>query len=103
MTVYKDRVFFTHRNFLWALDRKTGKPIQGFGDNGRIDLRQGLGRPPENMTVSASTPGVIFEDTIIMGSTVPETLPGSPGHIVCVGFSWLLVRDRRYNMAYGAR
>ena len=41
MTVYKDRVFFTHRNFLWALDRKTGKPIEGFGDNGRTDLRQG--------------------------------------------------------------
>jgi len=81
VTVYKDRVFFTHRNFLWALDRKTGKPIQAFGDNGRIDLRQGLGRPPENMTVSASSPGVIFEDMIIMGSTVPETLPGSPGHI----------------------
>ncbi len=81
VTVYKDRVFFTHRNFLWALDRKTGKPIEGFGDNGRIDLRQGLGRPPENMTVSASSPGVIFEDMLIMGSTVPETLPGSPGHI----------------------
>ncbi len=81
VTVYKDRVFFTHRNFLWALDRKTGKPIEAFGDNGRIDLRQGLGRPAENMTVSASTPGVIFEDMIIMGSTVPETLPGSPGHI----------------------
>jgi quinoprotein glucose dehydrogenase len=31
--------------------------------------------------VSASTPGVVFEDMLIMGSTVPETLPGSPGHI----------------------
>ena len=35
----------------------------------------------ESMSVSASSPGVIFEDMIIMGSTVPETLPGSPGHI----------------------
>jgi len=81
VTVYRDRVFFTHRNFLWALDRKTGQPIPSFGDNGRIDLRQGLGRPAENMTVSASSPGVIFEDMLILGSTVPETLPGSPGHI----------------------
>jgi len=31
--------------------------------------------------VSASTPGAIFEDLLIMGSSVPETLPGSPGHI----------------------
>lgn len=81
VTVYKDRVFFTHRNYLWALDRKTGKPIQAFGDDGRIDLRKGLDRPSETLTVSASSPGVIFEDMIIMGSTVPETLPGSPGHI----------------------
>ena len=76
VTVYKDRVFFTYRNFLYALDRRTGKPIAAFGDNGRIDLRQGLDRPPERASISASSPGVIFEDMIIMGSTVPETLPG---------------------------
>ncbi|SPF53791.1 Pyrrolo-quinoline quinone [Candidatus Sulfopaludibacter sp. SbA4] len=81
VTVYKDRVFFSYRNFLYALDRFTGKPIQSFGDNGRIDMRYGLDRPPESVTISASSPGAIFEDTIIMPSTVPETLPGSPGHI----------------------
>jgi quinoprotein glucose dehydrogenase len=81
VTVYKDRVFFTYRTFLYALDRLTGKPIRGFGDNGRIDLRNGLDRPPESVTVSASSPGVIFEDMIIMPSTVPETLPGTPGDI----------------------
>jgi quinoprotein glucose dehydrogenase len=81
VTVYKDRVFFTYRSFLYALDRLTGKPIQSFGDNGRIDMRFGLDRPPESVTISASSPGVIFEDMIIMPSTVPETLPGSPGHI----------------------
>jgi quinoprotein glucose dehydrogenase len=81
VTVYQDRVFFTHRNFLWALDRKTGKPIASFGNEGRVDLREGLDRPAEKMSVSASSPGVIFEDMIILGSTVPETLPGSPGHI----------------------
>ncbi len=81
VTVYQDRVFFTYRNFLYALDRLTGKPIPGFGDNGRIDLRFGFDRPPESISISASSPGVIFEDMIIMPSTVPETLPGSPGDI----------------------
>lgn len=81
VTVHQDRVFFTHRNFLWALDRKTGKPILPFGKEGRIDLREGLDRPVEAISVSASSPGVIFEDMIILGSTVPETLPGSPGFI----------------------
>ncbi|HLJ48296.1 MAG TPA: PQQ-binding-like beta-propeller repeat protein [Bryobacteraceae bacterium] len=81
VTVYKDRVFFTHRNYLWAIDKRTGQPIQTFGDNGRIDLRVGLDRPIENISISASSPGVIYEDMIIMPSTVPETLPGSPGDI----------------------
>jgi quinoprotein glucose dehydrogenase len=81
VTVYRNRVFFTHRNFLWALDRITGKPLAGFGDNGRVDLRFGLDRPPESVTISASSPGVVFEDKIILGSTVPETLPGTPGDI----------------------
>jgi quinoprotein glucose dehydrogenase len=81
VTVYKDRVFVTYRNFLYALDRKTGQPIQTFGDDGRIDLRKGLDRPFESQSVSASSPGVIFEDLFIIGSTVPETLPGAPGNI----------------------
>ena len=81
VTVYQDRVFATYRNFLYALDRATGKPIPTFGTDGRIDLREGLGLPVERVSVSASTPGSIFEDLIIFGSSVPETLPGTPGHI----------------------
>jgi quinoprotein glucose dehydrogenase len=81
VTVHKDRLFVSYRNFLFALDRRGGRPIDSFGRDGRIDLREGLGMPPERASVSASTPGAIFEDTIIMGSSVPETLPGTPGHI----------------------
>ncbi len=81
VTVYRDRVFFSWRNYLYALDKRTGKPISSFGDNGRIDLRQNLDRPPETLSVSATSPGVIFDDMIIMGSAVPETLPGAPGDI----------------------
>ena len=81
VVVHNDRVFFTHRNRLWALDKRTGRPIASFGVNGRVDMREGLDRPIEGVTVSASTPGVIFEDLLIMGSTVSESLPGSPGHI----------------------
>src|SRR5436190_10907343 len=81
VTVAHDRLFVTYRHELWALDRKTGQPIRSFGAEGRIDLREGLGEPVERMSVSASSPGVVFEDLLIIGSTVPETLPGSPGHI----------------------
>ena len=81
VTVHDDRVFVTYRNWLWALDRKAGTPIASFGVDGRVDLREGLGMPPDRASVSASTPGAIFEDLLIMGSSVPETLPGTPGHI----------------------
>jgi quinoprotein glucose dehydrogenase len=81
VTLHRDRVFVTYRNWLYALDRKTGQPIAAFGANGRVDLRDGLGMAAERASISASTPGQIFEDMLIMGSSVPETLPGTPGHI----------------------
>lgn len=81
VTVHADRVFVTYRNFLFALDKATGQPIPSFGAGGRIDLRQGLGRTAEGLSVSASTPGVVFEDLLILPASVPETLPGTPGHL----------------------
>ena len=81
VTVTKDRVFVTYRNFLFALDKKTGQPIPTFGSGGKVDLREGFDRPLDRVSISASTPGVVFEDLYIMGSTVPETLPGTPGDI----------------------
>src|SRR4029450_906096 len=73
------RVFVTYRNWLYALSTATGQPIPSFGRGGRVDLREGLGRPADKITVTASTPGVVFEDLLIMGSTVPERLPSAPG------------------------
>ena len=81
VTVHQDRVFATYRNFLYAIDRQSGRPIASFGTEGRIDLREGLGLAVERVSLSASTPGAIFDDMIIFGSSVPETLPGTPGHI----------------------
>ena len=56
VVVTGDRVIFNYRNRLYALNRKTGRPITTFGDSGWVDLRQGLGRPVEGLSVSASTP-----------------------------------------------
>ena len=75
VVVTGDRVIFNYRNRLYALDRATGKPILSFGTNGWVDLRAGLGRPIEGLSVSASPPGVVFEDLLIIGSSVPEALP----------------------------
>lgn len=81
VVVTGDRVIFNYRNRLYAINRKTGRPIRTFGDSGWVDLRAGLGRPVEGLSVSASSPGVVFENLFIIGSTVPEALPSAPGDI----------------------
>lgn len=81
VVVTNDRVIFNYRNRLYALDKNTGVPIPTFGDSGWIDLRAGLGRPVDGLSVSASSPGVVFEDLFIIGSSVPEALPSAPGDI----------------------
>lgn len=75
------RILFTARQFLYALDAKTGELITGFGEDGKVDLRHGLGRDVEGLSVESSTPGVVYQDLLILGSTVSESLPAAPGHI----------------------
>lgn len=81
VVVHGDRVIFNYRYKLYALNRQTGRPITSFGDSGWVDLRAGLGRPVAGLSVSASTPGVVFENLLIIGTSVPEALPSAPGDI----------------------
>ncbi len=75
------RIFVAARNYLYAVDARTGKSAASFGTNGRIDLREGLGREKENLSISATSPGIIYKDMLILGSIVSETLPAAPGDI----------------------
>jgi quinoprotein glucose dehydrogenase len=45
----EERIFVAARQYLYALDARTGRPAPGFGEDGRIDLRKGLGREPETL------------------------------------------------------
>jgi quinoprotein glucose dehydrogenase len=76
------RIYFASRHWLYALDAKTGKSLPGFGQDGRIDLREGFeGRDPRTLSVGVNTPGVFYGDLLIIGSIVPEALPSAPGDI----------------------
>lgn len=75
------RVFAAVDNFVYALDAATGQVIPGFGADGRIDLRESLGREPQSQSVRLTTPGVIWRDLMILGGRVGENLPASPGHV----------------------
>ena len=75
------RLFFGYGRYVYAFDAKTGQPIAGFGDGGRIDLQQNLDRPPEQQSVTLTTPGVIYKDLLIVGGEEAESLPASYGDI----------------------
>ena len=75
------RIFAAAGHYVYALDAETGTPIETFGRAGRIDLHEGLGRPPELQSVQLTTPGVIYRDLLIVGGRVNEGLPASPGDI----------------------
>jgi len=69
-------------NFVYALDTATGKPIQSFGEGGRIDLRKNLGREPaEAQSIFLTSPVVVYKDLFIAGGRNPETLPAPPGDV----------------------
>lgn len=77
----ENRILVGILSFLYALDAKTGRPIESFGSGGRIDLRQGLGRDPATVSIILTTPGIIYKDLIIVGGRMPEELPSAPGDI----------------------
>ncbi|MFT5998887.1 MAG: quinoprotein glucose dehydrogenase [Neolewinella sp.] len=75
------RLFFTAGSLTYAIDATTGNVIKSFGDGGRIDLHKGLGRNVDDNVVLSTSPGMVYEDLLVMGTRVDESLPAAPGHI----------------------
>jgi len=75
------RILVGVMNFVYALDAATGKAIASFGKEGRIDLREDLGRDPALQSIYMTSPAVIYKDLMIVGGREAETLPASPGDV----------------------
>ncbi len=75
------RILIGAGSYLYAIDIKTGNPIPSFGDNGKVDLHDGLGRDVSDNFVVATSPGIVFKDLLIMGSRVSESSGPTPGHV----------------------
>jgi quinoprotein glucose dehydrogenase len=75
------RIFFTAGSNTFAINAKTGKPISSFGNNGSIDLHDGLGRDVKDLFVVSTSPGIVYKDLLILGTRVDEAPPSAPGHI----------------------
>jgi quinoprotein glucose dehydrogenase len=76
------RLIFSADSYLQEIDARTGASIRSFGMDGRINLREGLGRDPKTIPeIQTGTPGHIFENMIILGSATSESYGSPPGDI----------------------
>lgn len=75
------RIFNFVRDRVYAIDAKTGEQIDSFGAEGYIDLRENLPVEPEAASIEVTTPGIVYEDYLIVGSRVPEGNSSTPGDV----------------------
>lgn len=86
VTYYKgseedQRIFYGTGALLNCIDAKTGKPIESFGEHGKVDLHNDLGRDVKDLYAAFNTPGIIYKDLIIVGIRVAEEAAAAPGHV----------------------
>ena len=78
------RVFINSRDSLYALDAKTGERVPSFGDNGHVLLTEGFPNEVTHEEFDQTSPPVVFENFVIVGSRVPDRVQhrfDTPGSI----------------------
>jgi quinoprotein glucose dehydrogenase len=70
----KLRIFLNSRYRLICIDAATGTVVTSFGDNGMIDLSQGLVWPINKLHYTETSPPVVYKDIVIMGNGVGDRL-----------------------------
>ena len=75
------RIFSSAGKWLYCLDARTGQPIPSFGQNGRMDLHNGLPEAAKDKFICSNTPGTIHKDLIIMPVRLSEGSDAAPGHV----------------------
>jgi quinoprotein glucose dehydrogenase len=74
------RLLFSINNFLQAIDARTGLSIPTFGLDGTVDLRSDLPRG-EKMGWNNNSPGKVWKNLLIVGSTTGEAFISPPGDL----------------------
>ena len=69
------RVLFTASHYLYAVEANSGKTIASFGQNGRVDLREGAGRDASKLLSSPRRRA----SSIATGSSWVRASPEGPG------------------------
>lgn len=74
-------IYYTVGPLLLCVNAATGRLEPGFGQDGAVDLHQGLGARAQDLYVTASTAGMVYKDLLIMGCRVSENAAAAPGYI----------------------
>ena len=105
----KTQLFLNSRDRLYAIDAQTGQLVTSFGDNGSVlltDFRQDVTREAFDQT----SPPVVFEDLVIVGSRVPDRIQrrfDPPGSVQAFDAKtgqrqWVFFTIPQSNDAFGA-
>ena len=103
-------LFLNSRVRLYALDAATGQLLPGFGDGGSVHLTQGHGREVRDDDFDQTSPPVVFEDLVIVGSRVPDRVQrrfDTPGSVQAFDARtgerrWIFFTVPQSNDAFGA-
>ena len=77
------RIFYNVGAKTYAINAADGNPIRNFGKGGYIDLSENLDRDSGdfNPFVAGTTPGIVYQNLLIMGMRLAESADAAPGHI----------------------
>lgn len=73
-------LFYGAGDQLLAVNPHNGTLVDSFGNKGKLDLSISQ-KDDQKLWVLANTPGIIYQDLIIIGGRVSESTGAAPGHI----------------------
>ena len=104
------RIFINSRDSLYALDAKTGTLISTFGEAGTVVLTEGFPNAVSRDEFDQTSPPVVFDDLVIVGSRVPDRIQhrfDTPGSVQAFDVKtgerrWVFYTVPQSNDAFGA-
>lgn len=75
------RIFYAAGSNLYCIDAVKGLPVGSFGNKGQLDLHDDMGRDLQNLYIASTTPGIIYQNLLILGTRVAESADAAPGYI----------------------
>ncbi len=77
------RIFYGAGPYLICLNANTGKLVNSFGDNGKIDMHDGLQLDGEvkDLFVTETSPPSVYKNLVLAGTRVSEGMDAAPGDV----------------------